>query len=118
MRIRSRAVALAALASVAALVLASCGGGTGGGDGGVVGSDQLQAGVNDINPIARDAGARRRGPALAAGRDPADNFNYHQFDGTLRDNADVIDALMPAAFPADADASVTVEPGLLHLASS
>ena len=109
MRIRSRAVALAALASVAALVLASCGGGTGGGDGGVVGSDQLQAGVNDINPMAREQvrdGGDMRWPLDAI----PDNFNYHQVDGTLRENAEVIGALLPAAFTAHADASVTVNP--------
>jgi peptide/nickel transport system substrate-binding protein len=36
------------------------------------------------------------------------NFNYNQIDGTLRDNADVIEALIPGVFRFDAKAQPTV----------
>ena len=71
------------------------------------------------------AGGGQKSPAAAKGNDiaPADrsaladggtlrwpidqmppNFNYHEVDGTLADNADVIQAMMPAVFDFDAAA--------------
>lgn len=105
MRTRPRLLAAAALA-VASLLLASCADGPGGGA--VVGADAQPQGVDDINPRPRDQvrdGGDLRWPIDAL----PDNFNYHQVDGTLAENAYVIGALLPGAHTALPDASVAVD---------
>lgn len=106
---RSRALAVAALATITALFLTSCGGGPGEGEGGgVVGAEEQQQGVNDINPLPRDRvrdGGDLRWPLDAI----PDNFNANQVDGTLAENLEVMGALMPSTFKALADASVEVD---------
>jgi len=96
-----------AAAAALALVITSCGGGGGGGDGGLAGTDQQQ-GVNDINPQPRDQvrdGGDLRWPLDAI----PDNFNPNQVDGNLKENVEVMGALLPSAFLAEADATVTVD---------
>ncbi len=103
-----RSYGLAAVATVAALALAltSCGAG-GGGNGAVVGADTVGAGVNDINRVARDQ--LRDGGDLSWPLDAIpDNFNQLHIDGTLLENREVTDALMPSAFVVQPDASVRV----------
>jgi len=79
-------------------LLAACGGG--GGPGGALSGTAV--GGTDLNPRPRDQ--VRDGGDL---RWPLDgipnNFNYLQVDGTLKETADVIDALLPKLFPAAAD---------------
>ncbi len=107
MRTRRR-YGLAAVATAAALVLAltSCGGGGGNGD--VVGADQVGVGVNKINPLPRDQ--LRDGGDLSWPLDAIpDNFNRLHIDGTLLENSEVMEALMPAAFVVQPDSSVTVD---------
>ena len=58
---------------------------------------------NDINATDRDDladGGTLRWPI----NEMPPNFNYHQLDGTLRDNSDVVSALMPGTFNFDAGA--------------
>jgi peptide/nickel transport system substrate-binding protein len=107
MRTRPRHLLPAAAAAALALVITSCGGGGGGGDGGLAGTDQQQ-GVNDINPQPRDQvrdGGDLRWPLDAI----PDNFNPNQVDGNLKENVEVMGALLPSAFLAEADATVTVD---------
>ena len=105
MRTRRRHGLVAVATAVAlALVLASCGGG---GNGEVVGADRVGAGVNAIKPLPRDQ--LRDGGDLSWPLDAIpDNFNALHIDGALKDNAEVIGALMPSAFLVQPDASVTV----------
>lgn len=107
MRTRRRYGLAAVAAAVAlALVLTSCGGG--GGNGEVVGTDRARVGVNDIHPVSRDQ--LRNGGDLSWPLDAIpDNFNALQIDGTLSENVEVMEALMPGAFVVQPDASVTVD---------
>ena len=89
-------------------MLTSCGGGSDSGDDGGGGDgQQASATENEINAV--DRGELTEGGDLRwpLGEIPP-NFNYHQFDGTLADNADVIEALMPSAFHFEADATPVV----------
>jgi len=106
MRTRPRHLLLAATATALTLVLTSCGGG--GGGGGLAGSDEQQQGVNDINPLPRDQvrdGGDLRWPLDAI----PDNFNRNQLDGTLLENREVMQALMPGAFVVAPDATLAVD---------
>jgi peptide/nickel transport system substrate-binding protein len=109
MRTRSRALALTALGAVAAMVVSACGGGEDGGAAGpVVGAEQLQQGQNEINALPRDQvreGGDLRWPLDAM----PDNFNRLHVDGTLAENSDVMSALLPSAFEAQADGSVALD---------
>ena len=89
---------LGLLMAVSAAVAGACGGG-----------EQIEPGgapppsttENQINPTPRNQvqdGGTLTWPLLQI----PSNFNYHHLDGTLRDNADVIQALMPYAFRTDA----------------
>jgi peptide/nickel transport system substrate-binding protein len=108
MRTRST-IMTAALVAVTALAVSACSGGAGGGGGGapVVAPDQQQRGQNEINAVPRDQvpdGGDLRWPLDAI----PDNFNRNQVDGTLQENKEVMDALMPGAFRVLPDASVEV----------
>ncbi|MDQ3885587.1 MAG: ABC transporter family substrate-binding protein [Actinomycetota bacterium] len=108
MRTRLRHLRLAAPAALLALVLTGCGGGGGGGGGGLAGTGEQQQGVNDINPLPRDQvrdGGDLRWPLDAI----PDNFNRNQLDGTLLENREVMQALMPGAFVVQPDATLTVD---------
>ncbi|UOY03826.1 ABC transporter family substrate-binding protein [Blastococcus sp. PRF04-17] len=105
---RLRPLSAVAAATAAALVLAGCGGGDSdsGGNGGGSG-EAASASENQINAVDRDELAEGGDLRWPLGEIPP-NFNYHQFDGTLQDNADVIEALMPSAFHFEADANPVV----------
>jgi peptide/nickel transport system substrate-binding protein len=87
-------------------VLAGCGGGSDS-DNGDGGGEQASATANEINPVDRGDLADGGDLRWPLGEIPP-NFNYHQFDGTLDDNSDVISALMPSAFEFAADAEPSV----------
>jgi peptide/nickel transport system substrate-binding protein len=86
-------------------VASGCGGGSdNGNEGGGGGGEQASATENQINPVDRAdlvEGGDLRWPL----EEMPPNFNYNQFDGTLSANADVIEALMPAPFNFEADAT-------------
>ncbi|MBW0117876.1 ABC transporter family substrate-binding protein [Pseudonocardia abyssalis] len=105
---RSRSAVLAALAATAALVLAGCGGvGGGGAQGGGLAGATEGAGENDTNPLPRDQ--VQDGGDLRWVLDAIpDNFNRNQLDGTLGENKEVMDAVIPRAFVAQADGTVAV----------
>lgn len=109
MRSRPRFAALAALATTAALVLAGCGGvGGGAAPGGGLAGNTGEQGVNDVNPLPRDQvqdGGDLRWPLDAI----PDNFNRNQVDGTLLENKEVMDPLLPGAFTALADGTVALD---------
>jgi peptide/nickel transport system substrate-binding protein len=88
-------------------VLAGCGGGSDSDNGGGGGGEQASATTNEINPVDRGELADGGDLRWPLGEIPP-NFNYHQFDGTLDDNSDVIEALMPSAFEFAADAEPSV----------
>ncbi len=88
-----------------ALVAGACGGGDGGDPGatGDTGGGNGSAEENNINAV--DVGDLPSGGTLVwALAEFPPNFNYHNLDGTLADNADVIGALMPGTFEYDAKA--------------
>jgi peptide/nickel transport system substrate-binding protein len=93
----------ALLAGVIALTLA---GGTvacssDGGGGGATNQPPAKAGVNDITATPRDQ-VKKGGQLVWPVSDIPANFNYLQLDGTLRDNADIMNALMPQVYLTDA----------------
>ena len=98
---------MAATAAVA-LVVSGCGGGSsdssqGSGDG----ATPAEATSNDVNPVDR-ADLAQGGDLRWPLSELPPNFNYNQLDGTLKDNSDVISALMPAAFDFSADSTPSV----------
>ncbi|WNV76575.1 ABC transporter family substrate-binding protein [Geodermatophilus sp. DSM 44513] len=105
MRLRSPLRAAAACTAVT-LILTGCGGGTTTEGGGGTG-EAAPATENEINPVDR-AELTEGGDLRWALTEIPPNFNYYQFDGTLADNADVIEALMPTAFHYEADATPVV----------
>jgi peptide/nickel transport system substrate-binding protein len=98
--VRRRAV----LATLTALALsgglAACGGG-GSGSGTKSNNPPAKAGVNDIAATPRDQ-MKDGGTLTWPLSEIPSNFNYGQLDGTLRDNSDVISALMPQFYVVDA----------------
>ncbi|SDN55240.1 peptide/nickel transport system substrate-binding protein [Klenkia soli] len=92
--------------AAAALVLSGCSGGSGSDDSGG-GGTPTEATANDINPVDR-ADLTQGGDLRWPLTELPPNFNYNQLDGTLRDTADVISAVLPAAFDFAADSTPTV----------
>ncbi len=107
-RARRRLTWLAAV-TVSALTLTACGGGGGGGGG----TDGGAGASPDLGSIAINQVAREQVPEGGTFRWPLSefppNFNYHEFNGTLADNADVIDAVMPQVFLIGPDGKPTVD---------
>ena len=98
---------MAGVAAVALVVSGCGGGGSDSGSGSSGGGTPTEATANDINPV--DRGELTQGGDLRwALTELPPNFNYHQLDGTLADNADVIEALMPSAFDFAADSTPSV----------
>jgi peptide/nickel transport system substrate-binding protein len=92
------------VAPILALVLVS--GCTGGRDGMRGGATSVTS--SDIKQVARDQ--LRDGGTLTWPLDEIpSNFNYHELNGTLADNASVISALMPGPFNFDAAAQPSVD---------
>ena len=87
-------------------MLAGCGGGSDNGNGNGNGGDGQAASAteNDTNPVDRGELADGGDLRWPLGEIPP-NFNYYQFDGTLKDTNDVMSALMPHAFDFEADAT-------------
>ena len=105
-----RGVGLVALAAAAALVLGACGGGGGGGGTGTVGD--VSAGAppqegNDINPVPREGSCATAATSSGRSSSLPPQFNYNQLDGTERDNKNIVDAIMPEIFKADAQQRAT-----------
>jgi peptide/nickel transport system substrate-binding protein len=89
-------------------VLAGCGGGSGSGSNNGGGDGQAASATeNDINPVDR-ADLKQGGDLRWALSEIPPNFNYYQLDGTLDDNWQVLQALVPQAFLTAADASPSV----------
>jgi len=107
---------LVALAAATALVLSACGGGGGGGGtaGDVTGGAPPQAG-NDINAVAYDQ-VRDGGDFFWAINSLSPQYNYHQLDGTERDNKNIIDSMMPEIMKADAKSVYQIDPNYLESA--
>jgi len=93
-----------ATVTVSVLTLTACGGGGGGDDGGA---------APELGSIAVNQVPRAQVPEGGTFRWPLSefppNFNYHEFNGTLGDNEDVIDAVMPQVFLANPDGTVRVD---------
>jgi len=104
--LRLRFVSAAATVAAAALVLSACGGGSGSNNSSGNGS-AASATQNDINATDR-ADLKEGGDLRWALTGFPPNFNYNQLDGTLDDNARVINALMPYAFDFTADSTPKV----------
>jgi peptide/nickel transport system substrate-binding protein len=102
LRLRPLSAAVA-LTATAALVLTGCGGGSGSGKSGG-GGKAASAVTNEINPVDRTKLKNGGDLRWALGQIPA-NYNYNQLDGTLLDNAQVVNALLPAPFDFKPDAS-------------
>jgi peptide/nickel transport system substrate-binding protein len=103
---RLRPLSAAAAVTAAALLLSGCGGGSGSEKGG--GSGQAASATeNQINPVDRDKLAQGGDLRWALSELPP-NYNYNELDGTNDDNFRVISALLPSAFDAKADATLTV----------
>lgn len=88
-----------------ALVMTGCGG-AGDGDGQVGAAPQI--GGNDIGATPRDA-VRDGGTFRWTLNAFPPNFNYNHLDGPDSDNADVIGALIPSLFVAQADGTVRID---------
>jgi len=105
-----------ALAAVLVFVLAACAGGGGQGGGPDRGGRAAPpATANDVNPVPRDQlpdGGTVRWPLSQI----TPNFNYHHIDGTLRDTRDVMFALVPQSFYADAAGRPYLNRDLLEFA--
>jgi peptide/nickel transport system substrate-binding protein len=109
-------VGLVALAAATALVLTACGGG--GGSGGASVGDATGGAAqqsNDINPVPRDQ-LRQGGDFLWSIASLPPQFNRNQVDGTERDTADVMNAIMPIIFKGDAKGVLTPNPNYLESA--
>ncbi|MGC9665851.1 ABC transporter family substrate-binding protein [Planosporangium sp. 12N6] len=95
-----RRVVLATIVALSVSGVAACGGG----GSGAKTQPQAKAGVNDIAATPRDQvkdGGQLVWPL--AGMPP--NFNYNQVDGVLKDNSDVMNALLPLLYLTDAAAN-------------
>jgi peptide/nickel transport system substrate-binding protein len=92
---------LAALVALSVSSTAACGGG--GGSGAKTNQPPAKAGVNDIAATQRDQVKEGGQLVWPLGGLPP-NFNYNQVDGTLKDNSDVMNALLPLLYLTDAAA--------------
>jgi peptide/nickel transport system substrate-binding protein len=98
MRARPAGVILAAVITLA-LVMVGCGGAGGIGARGAA----LSSTANDINPVARDQIADTGTLRWPLSRFPP-NYNYHELNGLDIENAAVVGALLPGVFAFDAQA--------------
>jgi peptide/nickel transport system substrate-binding protein len=71
-----------------------------------------KANENNVNAVARDSVQDGGKLTWPVGQLP-DNFNYNQLDGTLADNANIINALMPFTYTWDAGGTPKWNPDLL-----
>lgn len=101
---RRRAMLAALLAMTMAGGIAGCGGGGEGGTEDRKNTPPQKAGENNIAATARDQ-VKDGGQLVWPLGELPPNFNYNQLDGTLRDNADVIDSFIPSFYVVDAAAN-------------
>ncbi len=100
---RLRPLSAAAALTAVALVAGGCGGSSGSGNDGDGGNGTSQSATETaINPVDRGDLAEGGDLRWPLGELPP-NYNYNQFDGTLSDNAAVMNALMPYTFDFEAD---------------
>ena len=104
-----------ALVAALGLIFTACGGGDDSRQGGATGGNGPSATANEINFVDRDEVADGGTMTWPLTEIPP-NFNYHHLDGTLRDNSDVMSALMPSMFIFDAEAVPTVNEDYLESA--
>lgn len=115
MRPSRRGAGLVALVATATLVLGACGGGGGsaaGGGAGDVSGDAPPAEGNDINPVDY-ADVSDGGDFFWAISALPPQYNYHQLDGTLRDNKNIIDSMLPEIMKGDAQSQYQPDPNYL-----
>lgn len=102
-----RRVLLAPVAALALLASAACAGKSAG-----PAQPPPKVNENNVNTVARDNVQDGGKLTWPIGQIP-DNFNINQVDGTLKDNADIISALMPNAYTWDAGGTPKWNPDLL-----
>jgi peptide/nickel transport system substrate-binding protein len=102
--LRLRSISAVAAVTAAALALSACGGSDSDDGGSGRSGEAASSTENQINPVDRDDLVQGGDLSWSLSEIPP-NFNYHQLDGTLRDNNDVISALMPSAFTFEADST-------------
>ncbi|UZJ23900.1 ABC transporter family substrate-binding protein [Rhodococcus antarcticus] len=106
MSLNRRAWRLAAPLAVLALLAGACGSSGSNNSGGAAAAPQT-AGQADINP--QDVSSLQQGGNFRwAINEIPPNFNYNELDGTLSDNADIINSLYPRPFFFDAAGKPTV----------
>jgi peptide/nickel transport system substrate-binding protein len=108
---------LVALAATAALVLSACGGGGGsaGGAAGDVSGGTPPAQGNDINPVPYDQ-VRDGGDFFWAINSLPPQYNYHELDGSERDNKNIVDSMLPEIMKADPQGVYQPDPNYLESA--
>ena len=108
---------IVALAAALGLVLTACGGGGGTKEsaGETNGKGGPSSTAYDINLVDRDKvadGGTMQWPVTEI----PPNLNYHQLDGTLRDTAEIVEAVMPSLFTFDAASVPSVNKNYLESA--
>jgi peptide/nickel transport system substrate-binding protein len=107
---------IVALAAALGLVLTACGGGgTKKEAGEATGKGGPSSTAYDINLVERDKvadGGTMQWPVTEI----PPNLNYHQLDGTLRDTAEIVEAVMPSLFTFDAASVPSVNKDYLESA--
>jgi len=99
-------------ATVLSLALAGCGSSSNDSGGGGTKKEAPSATQNDISKTAREQ-LQNGGTFTWPLTQIPTNFNFNELDGTLKDNADVINALMPWSFYTDAAGTPYVNKDLL-----
>jgi peptide/nickel transport system substrate-binding protein len=104
-----KAIALLAVGALS-FGLSACGDDDDGGQGSdTTGPGAPSATENDVNTTAREQ-LQDGGTLQWAVSQVPPNFNYFHLDGTLRDNFEIVDAMLPSMFNADAKAELHVDP--------
>jgi peptide/nickel transport system substrate-binding protein len=99
---------IVALAAALGLVFTACGGGGGTKkESGAATGNGPSSTAYDINVVDRDKVADGGTFKWPVSEIPP-NLNYHHLDGTLRDTAEIIEAVMPSLFTFDAESVPTV----------
>jgi peptide/nickel transport system substrate-binding protein len=98
-RVRKPLTAIA-LSGISLALVAACSSSGGGKSGGVSGGVPNQSTNNAVNDIAATprADIKPGGHITWAISQTIPNFNYYELDGTLQDNANIINALLPRPF--------------------
>lgn len=108
MRLTSTRWALLAPVAAIAMVAAACGGGSDDSGSGGNSNERASAIENDINATSRDQ-LQQGGTLSWPLTEIPPNFNLNQLDGSLKDNADIMESMMPRAFVHDAGGTPHVD---------